>query len=92
MTNEEAKNTICAFYEQILKDLWLTSEARNGLGEALDLAIKALEEQRPQGKWLHPYITNIACECSKCHLQLPITDYFNFCPNCGAYMRKGDED
>lgn len=50
------------------------------------------EGQRPQGKWLHPYTTNIACECSNCNLQLPITDYFNFCPNCGAYMRKGDED
>lgn len=49
MTNKEAKNTICAFYEQILKELWLTREARNGLGEALDLAIKALEEE-PKGK------------------------------------------
>lgn len=58
---------------------------------AINLAIKALEEQRPQGKWLHPYITNIACECSNCNLQLPITDYFNFCPNCGAYMKGGTE-
>lgn len=43
MTYKEAKNTICAFSEQILNELWLTREARNGLGEALDLAIEALE-------------------------------------------------
>ena len=54
--------------------------------EALDLAIKALEI-RPQGEWLHPYTTNIACECSNCHMQMPITDYYNFCPNCGAKMK-----
>lgn len=46
---------------------------------------------RPQDKWLHPYKTNIACECSNCHMQMPITDYFNFCPNCGADMRKGED-
>lgn len=48
--------------------------------------------ERPQGEWLHPYVTDIACECSICHLQMPITDYFNFCPNCGADMRKEAEN
>ena len=48
-------------------------------------------EERPQGEWLHPYSTNIACECSVCHLQMPITDYFHFCPNCGASMKGGAE-
>lgn len=43
---------------------------------------------RPHGKWLHPYKIDIACECSNCCMQMPITDYFNFCPNCGADMRE----
>lgn len=46
---------------------------------------------RPQGEWLHPYISDIACECSNCHIQMPITDYFNFCPNCGTQMKGGAE-
>lgn len=43
--------------------------------------------ERPQGEWLHPYESNIACKCSVCHMQLPIIDCFNFCPNCGASMK-----
>lgn len=41
---------------------------------------------KPPSKWLHPYKIDIACECSNCHMQMPITDYFNYCPNCGACM------
>ena len=56
-------------------------------------AVKLLPyEERPKGKWLHPYITDIACECSFCHLQQPITDYFKFCPNCGAEMEGVEEE
>lgn len=44
---------------------------------------------RTQGEWLHPYKSDIACECSNCHIQMPITDYFSFCPNCGAEMKGG---
>lgn len=55
-----------------------------------DKAIEAYKE-RPHGKWLHPYKTDIACECSNCHMQMPITDYFNFCPNCGADMREDSD-
>ena len=49
--------------------------------------------ERPQGEWLHPYVTDIACECSICHVQMP-TYRFNYCPNCGADMRKeaGNDD
>lgn len=72
--------------------------------EALDLAIKALEE-RPQGEWIKDCDS---CDCSNCYnsgarftrkdcsgicsncgeLQC-CTD--NFCPNCGADMRGGRE-
>ena len=51
-----------------------------------------IKDKRPHGKWLYPYEINIACECSNCHLQTPITDYFNFCPNCGAQMIGGEAE
>ena len=50
-----------------------------------------IKDERPHGEWLHPYEINIACECSICGMQMPITDYFNFCPNCGAEMEGGAE-
>ena len=48
-------------------------------------------EERPHGEWLHPYEINIAYECSNCGIQMPITDYFNFCPNCGAEMEVSND-
>lgn len=39
-----------------------------------------------KGEWLHIYKSGIACECSRCHIQMPITEYYHFCPNCGAFM------
>ena len=59
--------------------------------QAIDLAIKALEE-RPQGEWIttrtmihdgNPY-------CSICDEENIIRT--KFCPNCGADMQKKNED
>lgn len=58
--------------------------------EALDLAIKALEDERPQGEWLwlgdNPN-TNHKWSCNKCGRG--VKEQEKFCPNCGADMRKG---
>ena len=54
--------------------------------DALEMAIEALEKQSRTGRWMHPYKSDIACECSECHIQMPITKDFNYCPNCGARM------
>ena len=48
--------------------------------------------QRQKGKWIHPYKSDIACECSECHIQMPITNYYHYCPNCGAEMSGGDSE
>lgn len=48
--------------------------------------------ERPKGKWIHPYKSDIACECSECHIQMPITNYYHYCPNCGANMSGGGEN
>ena len=48
--------------------------------------IKELPTAEKKGKWLHPYQSHIASECSVCHMQMPVSDYFHFCPHCGAKM------
>ena len=62
--------------------------------EALDLAIKALEQQPKKGHWEYvqydsnPNIGNWHCSecrgiCTEMH---SIEDGYNYCPNCGAKM------
>lgn len=63
--------------------------------EALNLAIKALEE-RPHGEWLDEKFVafHLTCNQCGCHLRRQKNEVFegdfeyNFCPNCGADMRK----
>ena len=50
------------------------------------MELPSVTPQRPRGKWIHPYKSDIACECSECHIQMPITNYYHYCPNCGAGM------
>ena len=69
MTNQEA-------IEKLKEILFMT-----GYKEALDLAIKALEE-RSQGEWK---LDSLGAYCSECGTH---PDYSsNYCPNCGADMR-----
>lgn len=61
-----------------------------------------VEPERPQGKWIQTEVIDDdseygvngdASECSNCkHIENShywTTTYYNFCPNCGADMRKG---
>ena len=59
--------------------------------EALDLAIKALED-RPQGKWIKHSTYKDVLICSNCnHGSNQVYDAFNFCPNCGTRMEKEND-
>ena len=58
----------------------------------LERELQSVTPERPKGKWLHIYKSDIACECSVCHIQMPITEYFHYCPNCGSNMSGGGED
>ena len=56
--------------------------------EAINCAIKALEE-RPQGEWITHYEAAVGFSwltCSRCLYRSPCI--YNFCPDCGAKMRK----
>jgi rubrerythrin len=77
MTNEEAQNEIVRNKGVFKFDATMT--------KALDLAIKALEEQeRPTGEWIEG---TQGFYCSKCDYY--DRDYFehNFCPNCGVTIK-----
>ena len=63
--------------------------------------ISKLSQQQKKGKWIDDG-TELGCCCSKCGVTLD--DYFygslheiclskipNYCPSCGADMRKGEE-
>lgn len=68
------------------------------LAEALEMAIKALEQEPRKGHWIegqtdNPKIHNILCSCcfegypSKGHANSQYTKKkFQYCPNCGAEM------
>lgn len=64
--------------------------------EALDLAIKALEQQRKRGKWIFREDMGHQYCCSECGCPKPfVNDYYYKkvigCPYCLADMR-GDND
>lgn len=51
-------------------------------------------EERPHGEWIYhaEWHSDGECafECSKCGMGVDVD--FNFCPNCGASMRKEGEE
>lgn len=60
--------------------------------EALDTAIEALKDERPQGEWIMNKTSargrNYTCTiCKKVS-----RNKFDFCPNCGADMREADNE
>ena len=59
------------------------------LAEAVDMAIEALEEERPHGEWKPYNKTGIRFQCSVCNGRY--TNAYHFCPHCGASMRKEGE-
>ncbi len=52
------------------------------------------EYKRPQGEWKYTHDTFSKRICNKCNYSQVIVDGMsdNFCPNCGADMRGGEND
>lgn len=66
----------------------------DGARQALDMAIKALEEpERKKGEWItYRYLREnwSECECDQCHKYVKVA--YDYCPNCGADMRGENDD
>lgn len=50
------------------------------------------ELERPKGEWINPYLSSTTGEfsarCNICGEDIMTSLHHNFCPNCGADMRK----
>lgn len=98
MTREEALDVMNILRFGTFEEIINTEEIVN---KALDVAIEALKD-RPHGEWLSHYDYCKKHElipsgliafwwCNQCEQGVEIKT--NFCPNCGADMRKeGDEN
>ncbi len=58
--------------------------------EALDMAIKALEQKPREGKWISKPNVYGVTYCSECDFELKIDDT-NYCPKCGCRMIEPQE-
>ena len=73
---------------EVLKDFSQNNELKN-MHEAIDMAIEALEE-RKHGEWIE---NDFGWRCSICgNTSVMWQRTYNFCPNCGAYMRGEDDE
>ena len=88
MTNKEAIERL-KWVKKRICDITYSPESF----EALDLAIKALEE-RPKVKWIEFDDGSVACPVCGTGTSIksiPSVVFFRYCPNCGARM-EADND
>ena len=88
--------------EAITKLHWLKSELIKGtdFNEPLDMAIEALsaEAYRPSGEWIDIDNYYRLATCSHCHKVTMFEKWgehikqYDYCPNCGAIMKGGDDE
>ena len=100
MTNEEALDELNVIYERLSHpedcEQGVYSFRDGDYLEALDMVIKALEQQptRPTGRWINVQYfkaddTYYRPKCPFCSIEPK--EYSNFCPNCGARMIESEE-
>ena len=70
-------------------DTTVGKKIKTRTAEALEMAIKALEEQN-EGEWEYYQMGDF--QCTNCGFIKYDAIEFNFCPNCGATMKKESEE
>lgn len=85
MTNKEAIRILTEMPISTMSDLTFEE-----IFDALNLAIKALENERPKGEWIkNPVGIFICSKCGSGYNDQPTCmgePMFEFCPCCGAEM------
>lgn len=97
MTRDEAINTLANF-KVYISGGGVTDKKAN---EALDMAIEALSE-RPKGEWIKKQVFNPELDKYDPFIECSVCGYnpyyggsepkFNYCANCGADMRGGENE
>lgn len=75
----------------ILRNTAWLAPSLEPVDEAIDMAIEALENERPKGHWIYEegtYKLINLWQCSECYEV--VDEKTNYCPECGSDMR-GDE-
>lgn len=72
--------------EQIVRDR-VIEPIKNG-----ELVLQT--DERPHGEWIEPFESNGKTyhKCTHCHISSELILFGNFCPNCGADMRGGEDN
>lgn len=86
VVDENATCDDCLYYNQ-MEDC--PNDEDCIIRQALDMAIKALEQEPKTGHWIDDNGIYAWCSCCKEHIYQ--TGEFKYCPNCGADMR-GDTE
>ena len=91
MTREEAIDWLCRLKSEI--KIFMPYQWQKPFEEALDMAIKALEQEPKTGHWIEEFVDTegeVRFTCSCCgKYQLFGTD---FCYNCGAKMEEVEDE
>lgn len=92
MTNDKARDLLTMIEVKEPKELivnsWWGSFVKD-YKEALEMAIKALDQEPKTGHWYYDKergATGIYAICSNCNEEIYQTGDFKYCPNCGAKM------
>jgi hypothetical protein len=75
--------------DNCFRDGWYRISPADAKMNIRHLVSDANEADRPRGEWIEMYrngFGNMICMCSNCNFHATKS---NFCPNCGADMRKG---
>lgn len=89
MTREEAIKTLKSMKSE---------DNHNALIDLCDMAIEALSAEAVQGEWIDIDNYYRLATCSNCHKVTMFEKWgeytrpYNFCPNCGARMKDGDDE
>lgn len=92
MTKEEAGQIVIDAFE-MWKSEYSYVEDWSKEDEALDMALKALDQETKTGHWIR--VDDTKMRCSNCDIIHLIAQYprigINYCPSCGAKMSENKE-
>ena len=87
MTKEEELDWLYRLKSEIY--VYMPKEWLIPMDNALDVAIKSLEQEPKTGHWIFDEVLDRHYYCSECKSMG--VDYWDYCPNCGAKMSESEE-